>query len=100
MLSLVLIVCFYLQEAERESQQKWNPIVEISYRGGIYKGHCQGGLPEGKVHCYSSGTLVKASFPGFSSYHVLKLKARVLRGDCLGMGAFMRECGAMGSDQV
>ncbi|KAI8538670.1 hypothetical protein RHMOL_Rhmol09G0122600 [Rhododendron molle] len=36
-------------EAERESQQKWNPIVEISYRGGKYKGRCQGGLPEGKT---------------------------------------------------
>ncbi|KAG5531931.1 hypothetical protein RHGRI_026514 [Rhododendron griersonianum] len=35
-------------EAERESQHKWNPIVEISYRGGKYKGRCQGGLPEGK----------------------------------------------------
>ncbi|KAF7133548.1 hypothetical protein RHSIM_Rhsim09G0078600 [Rhododendron simsii] len=35
-------------EAERESQQKWNPIVEISYIGGKYKGRCQGGLPEGK----------------------------------------------------
>lgn len=46
----------FLQEAERELQQKWNPVVEINYRGGIYKGRCQGGLPEGKVLCYSSGT--------------------------------------------
>ncbi|XP_058183790.1 protein ACCUMULATION AND REPLICATION OF CHLOROPLASTS 3, chloroplastic isoform X4 [Rhododendron vialii] len=38
----------WVKEAERESQQKWNPIVEISYRGGKYKGRCQGGLPEGK----------------------------------------------------
>ncbi|KAH7839332.1 hypothetical protein Vadar_002756 [Vaccinium darrowii] len=35
-------------EAERELQQKWNPVVEINYRGGIYKGRSQGGLPEGK----------------------------------------------------
>ncbi|KAK9115701.1 hypothetical protein Sjap_014648 [Stephania japonica] len=37
-------------EAERESQKKWSPVVEMSYRGGIYKGRCQGGLPEGKGH--------------------------------------------------
>ncbi|KAG5531932.1 hypothetical protein RHGRI_026514 [Rhododendron griersonianum] len=41
-------VLTYKPEAERESQHKWNPIVEISYRGGKYKGRCQGGLPEGK----------------------------------------------------
>ncbi|KAL7000690.1 hypothetical protein U1Q18_001843 [Sarracenia purpurea var. burkii] len=35
-------------DAERDSQKKWNPIVEMKYRGGIYKGRCQGGLPEGK----------------------------------------------------
>ncbi|KAL7240051.1 hypothetical protein ACSBR2_005836 [Camellia fascicularis] len=35
-------------EAERETQKKWNPIVEMKYRGGTYKGRCQGGLPEGK----------------------------------------------------
>lgn len=35
-------------ESERESQKKWNPVVEINYRGGIYVGRCQGGLPEGK----------------------------------------------------
>ncbi|GLT96795.1 hypothetical protein SLE2022_143940 [Rubroshorea leprosula] len=35
-------------EAERDAPKKWNPVVEIQYRGGIYKGHCQGGLPEGK----------------------------------------------------
>ncbi|PWA82842.1 MORN motif-containing protein [Artemisia annua] len=38
-----------LKESERESQKKWNPVVEINYRGGIYVGRCQGGLPEGKV---------------------------------------------------
>lgn len=65
----------FFQEAERETQQKWNPIVEISYRGGKYKGRCQGGLPEGKVLCYSSGTLVKASFPGFSSYSCTIIKS-------------------------
>ncbi|KAK7854741.1 protein accumulation and replication of chloroplasts 3 [Quercus suber] len=35
-------------EAERDSPKKWSPIVEIQYRGGIYRGRCQGGLPEGK----------------------------------------------------
>lgn len=35
-------------EAERDSQTKWSPVVEIRYRGGIYKGRCQGGLPEGR----------------------------------------------------
>ncbi|KAF8389615.1 hypothetical protein HHK36_024134 [Tetracentron sinense] len=35
-------------EAERDSQKKWSPIVEMRYRGGIYRGRCQGGLPEGK----------------------------------------------------
>ncbi|GMP59544.1 hypothetical protein CsSME_00022790 [Camellia sinensis var. sinensis] len=37
-----------MQEAERDTQKKWNPIVEMKYRGGTYKGRCQGGLPEGK----------------------------------------------------
>ncbi|KAG4162811.1 hypothetical protein ERO13_D01G136700v2 [Gossypium hirsutum] len=35
-------------EAERESPKKWSPIVEMHYRGGVYRGRCQGGLPEGK----------------------------------------------------
>ncbi|KAM5566551.1 protein ACCUMULATION AND REPLICATION OF CHLOROPLASTS 3, chloroplastic [Rosa sericea] len=35
-------------EAERDSPKKWSPMVEMQYRGGIYKGRCQGGLPEGK----------------------------------------------------
>ncbi|XP_050372013.1 protein ACCUMULATION AND REPLICATION OF CHLOROPLASTS 3, chloroplastic [Argentina anserina] len=35
-------------EAERDSPKKWSPVVEMQYRGGIYKGRCQGGLPEGK----------------------------------------------------
>ncbi|KAH9658713.1 protein ACCUMULATION AND REPLICATION OF CHLOROPLASTS 3 [Citrus sinensis] len=35
-------------EAERDSPKKWTPVVEIQYRGGIYRGRCQGGLPEGK----------------------------------------------------
>ncbi|XP_043715252.1 protein ACCUMULATION AND REPLICATION OF CHLOROPLASTS 3 isoform X3 [Telopea speciosissima] len=35
-------------EAERDSQKKWSPIMEMKYRGGIYRGRCQGGLPEGK----------------------------------------------------
>ncbi|KAK8961007.1 Protein ACCUMULATION AND REPLICATION OF CHLOROPLASTS 3 [Platanthera guangdongensis] len=36
------------QEAERGSPKGWNSIVEIPYRGGIYRGKCQGGLPDGK----------------------------------------------------
>lgn len=35
-------------ESERDSQKKWSPIVQMQYRGGIYQGRCQGGLPEGK----------------------------------------------------
>lgn len=35
-------------EAERDSQKKWSPVMEINYRGGTYMGRCQGGLPEGK----------------------------------------------------
>ncbi|XP_062113124.1 protein ACCUMULATION AND REPLICATION OF CHLOROPLASTS 3, chloroplastic [Humulus lupulus] len=35
-------------EAERDSPKKWNPTVKMKYRGGIYRGRCQGGLPEGK----------------------------------------------------
>ncbi|XP_065856793.1 protein ACCUMULATION AND REPLICATION OF CHLOROPLASTS 3, chloroplastic isoform X2 [Euphorbia lathyris] len=35
-------------EAERDSPKKWSPIMEMQYRGGVYKGRCQGGLPEGK----------------------------------------------------
>ncbi|XP_024193612.1 protein ACCUMULATION AND REPLICATION OF CHLOROPLASTS 3 isoform X2 [Rosa chinensis] len=35
-------------EAERHSPKKWSPMVEMQYRGGIYRGRCQGGLPEGK----------------------------------------------------
>ncbi|XP_059649815.1 protein ACCUMULATION AND REPLICATION OF CHLOROPLASTS 3, chloroplastic isoform X2 [Cornus florida] len=41
-------------EAERDSQKKWSPMVEMKYRGGIYRGRCQGGLPEGKG-CLSLG---------------------------------------------
>ncbi|ERN17043.1 hypothetical protein AMTR_s00044p00037180 [Amborella trichopoda] len=35
-------------EAERDSPRKWNPVMEMPYRRGVYKGRCQGGLPEGK----------------------------------------------------
>lgn len=35
-------------EAERDSQKKWAPVTEMKYRGGNYRGRCQGGLPEGK----------------------------------------------------
>ncbi|CAI0458230.1 unnamed protein product [Linum tenue] len=35
-------------ESERDSPKKWSPVTEMHYRGGVYKGKCQGGLPEGK----------------------------------------------------
>ncbi|KAF9624096.1 hypothetical protein IFM89_007794 [Coptis chinensis] len=35
-------------ESERDSQKKWAPIIQMQYRGGSYRGRCQGGLPEGK----------------------------------------------------
>ncbi|XP_004497166.1 protein ACCUMULATION AND REPLICATION OF CHLOROPLASTS 3, chloroplastic isoform X2 [Cicer arietinum] len=35
-------------EGERDVSKKWSPVVEMQYRGGRYKGRCQGGLPEGK----------------------------------------------------
>ncbi|KAG5236740.1 protein ACCUMULATION AND REPLICATION OF CHLOROPLASTS [Salix suchowensis] len=35
-------------EAERDSPKKWSPLMEMQYRGGVYRGRCQGGLPEGK----------------------------------------------------
>ncbi|CAH9134380.1 unnamed protein product [Cuscuta epithymum] len=35
-------------ESERDTQKKWIPVVELKYRGGIYRGRIQGGLPEGK----------------------------------------------------
>ncbi|KAF2305729.1 hypothetical protein GH714_007853 [Hevea brasiliensis] len=35
-------------EAERDSPKKWSPVMEMQYRGGVYRGRCQGGLPEGK----------------------------------------------------
>ncbi|CAN4087555.1 unnamed protein product [Withania somnifera] len=41
-------------EAERDSKKKWIPVVEMKYRGGIYRGRIEGGLPEGKG-CLSLG---------------------------------------------
>ncbi|KAI3982976.1 hypothetical protein MKX01_010459 [Papaver californicum] len=35
-------------ESERDSEKKWSRTTEMQYRGGIYKGRSQGGLPEGK----------------------------------------------------
>uniref|UniRef100_A0A7N0ZUG0 Protein ACCUMULATION AND REPLICATION OF CHLOROPLASTS 3 n=1 Tax=Kalanchoe fedtschenkoi TaxID=63787 RepID=A0A7N0ZUG0_KALFE len=35
-------------EAERDVPKIWSPVIEMQYRGGVYKGRCQGGLPEGK----------------------------------------------------
>ncbi|XP_057425050.1 protein ACCUMULATION AND REPLICATION OF CHLOROPLASTS 3, chloroplastic isoform X3 [Lotus japonicus] len=39
-------------ESERDLSKKWSPVVEMQYRGGRYKGRCQGGLPEGKTEVY------------------------------------------------
>ncbi|XP_070043981.1 protein ACCUMULATION AND REPLICATION OF CHLOROPLASTS 3, chloroplastic isoform X4 [Nicotiana tomentosiformis] len=39
-------------EAERDSKKKWIPVVEMKYRGGIYRGRIEGGLPEGKGWFY------------------------------------------------
>ncbi|MQL87935.1 hypothetical protein Taro_020484, partial [Colocasia esculenta] len=35
-------------ETEREREKNWTPILQMRYRGGTYRGRCQGGLPEGK----------------------------------------------------
>lgn len=35
-------------ESERDTKTRWSPVMEIRYRGGAYKGRCQGGLPEGR----------------------------------------------------
>ncbi|KAL2906942.1 Protein ACCUMULATION AND REPLICATION OF CHLOROPLASTS 3 [Bienertia sinuspersici] len=35
-------------ESERDNKTRWSPVMEIRYRGGVYKGRCQGGLPEGR----------------------------------------------------
>lgn len=35
-------------ETERGLKKKWSRVIEMPYRGGIYKGRCQGGLPAGK----------------------------------------------------
>ncbi|KAI4320187.1 hypothetical protein MLD38_033693 [Melastoma candidum] len=35
-------------DAERNNPRTWNPVIEMEYRGCIYKGRCHGGLPEGK----------------------------------------------------
>uniref|UniRef100_A0A1D1XPV4 Protein ACCUMULATION AND REPLICATION OF CHLOROPLASTS 3 n=1 Tax=Anthurium amnicola TaxID=1678845 RepID=A0A1D1XPV4_9ARAE len=35
-------------ETERESEKSWTPVIQMQYRGGAYRGRCQGGLPEGK----------------------------------------------------
>lgn len=48
------VTIFFAQEAERDLSKKWSPVVEMQYRGGRYKGRCQGGLPEGKVNSYKS----------------------------------------------
>lgn len=46
--SMLSVRAAMMLEAERGSPKGWNSIVEIPYRGGIYRGRCQGGLPDGK----------------------------------------------------
>lgn len=46
--SLLYVRAAMMLETEREFSKCWNPIVEIQYKGGIYRGICQGGLPDGK----------------------------------------------------
>lgn len=41
---------FLKKGAERDSLNKWIPILEMQYRGAVYWDWCQGGLPEGKGH--------------------------------------------------
>ncbi|KAF2560535.1 hypothetical protein F2Q70_00016087, partial [Brassica cretica] len=36
------------RNAERDSSKRWSPIIGMQYRGELFKGRCQGGLPEGK----------------------------------------------------
>ncbi|XP_061987512.1 uncharacterized protein LOC133706026 isoform X3 [Populus nigra] len=38
---------FLKKGAERDSLKKWIPIMEMQYRGAVYRDWCQGGLPEG-----------------------------------------------------
>ncbi|KZV31391.1 protein ACCUMULATION AND REPLICATION OF CHLOROPLASTS 3 [Dorcoceras hygrometricum] len=45
---LLLLHDYRSLESERDSEKKWNRVVEMKYRGGIYKGRIHGGLPEGK----------------------------------------------------
>ena len=59
-----------MQESERESQKKWSPVVEINYRGGIYVGRCQGGLPEGKVL-----TLARLTTEGAKTFVIMYVSA-------------------------
>ncbi|KAL9229471.1 hypothetical protein vseg_004934 [Gypsophila vaccaria] len=35
-------------ETERDSKLRWSRVMKIQYRGGIYEGRCEGGLPEGR----------------------------------------------------
>ncbi|KAL2233224.1 UNVERIFIED_CONTAM: Protein ACCUMULATION AND REPLICATION OF CHLOROPLASTS 3 [Sesamum indicum] len=47
MRSLQLKTCDLLS-ALKSFGKKWSRVVEMKYRGGIYRGRAQGGLPEGK----------------------------------------------------
>ncbi|XP_028551230.1 protein ACCUMULATION AND REPLICATION OF CHLOROPLASTS 3 [Dendrobium catenatum] len=46
--SLLSVRAAMMLEAERESLKSWNPVVEIQYKGGMYRGRCRAGLPDGK----------------------------------------------------
>jgi hypothetical protein len=62
-----------LQESERDSPKKWSPLVEMQYRGGIYRGRCQGGLPEGKVLFHKILTKINFWFGLFETVRELIL---------------------------
>ncbi|XP_061987511.1 uncharacterized protein LOC133706026 isoform X2 [Populus nigra] len=47
----VMEVSQFVKGAERDSLKKWIPIMEMQYRGAVYRDWCQGGLPE--EPCYS-----------------------------------------------
>lgn len=86
-----------IQEAERVSDKKWSPVVEIGYRGGIYRGRIQGGLPEGKVLCSCFQIKHISMVVEFVvTERIVMLICRVVFH--LKMEEYMMACGAMGRD--
>lgn len=73
----------FIQEAERDSPKKWSPIVEMPFRGGFYRGRCEGGLPEGKVLLNSiSGLCFLHCTEGMESQFMSEItQGRLVLGD-------------------